>query len=307
MLVACAALVLWAWWPRPQPDLPGPVPQERRRKLPTCKVPAEASPPPKLEVRVDMSEVWFGNAAEDGDIAGIAEDDFVTGCLYPAGGGQAEEWGQYWFLDYTPFLWPALLPEKQIRDVQDLAIRVAYDSTTHKVTRVLAYMRLIEQEANYGDVDLGLYTSGGALVGSTQTVRLYAGDWSWVEFPIDGDVEVDPEQSYWVNVWKVPGTAASWLWGRINSYLTPEQPLKISGSDTIVLSEALSGYGPGFAASDVLVLGEALGNYGPGFAASDVLAFEENLRHGGVIAPCDGRFIPPEPEEHCTNPHRWNG
>lgn len=281
VVAACVLLVLWAWWPRPQSDLPGPVPQERRRKLPTCKVPAEASPPPKLEVGQVGTIVSITAYITDFELS----DNTGSAAVYDAAGnllgvtiekGQGEMTGGG---EWVTFLFATPL---DVADYENVRLAV------------------------FGDFEEVGYIVGGPDV-TYDTGQVYSGPESWPAFiaPPQQEPPCWYEQNVLFSIYATGGNGE-----RIGNQSASESGFYMAGQ--IICATGLLDTGPledqlKISGSDTIVLSETLSGYGPGFAASDVLAFEENLRHGGVIAPCDGRFIPPEPEEHCTNPHRWNG
>jgi len=260
--------------PTLEPDVASTLPT---RELPTCKVPAEATPaPPTLEVGQMGTIVSITAYITDFD---LSDNKASAGAYDPEGNllgvtiekGQGEmQGGGEWvtFVFATPL-----------------------DVSNYEQVRLAVF-------GNFEEV--GYVTTGPDVTFDTNAV--YTGIGSWPSY-------VDPPEEFgWFEenkLFSIYGTGGNGE--RIGNqsasetgfYMEGEKvcatglldtepledELKISGSDSIALSEILSGHGPGISAHDTIVLGE-------------------HARHGGLIAPCAGRYIEPEPEEHQANPYR---
>ncbi len=156
-------------------------------------------------------------------------------------------------------------------------------------TAIWAYLELTAV-TGLGKIAAAIYTEAGSLVDGSAAQVFTETQTGWVEFPLSGSTPLQSGVSYaiWVRAdYDAINDLVRIAYGPIDSYVPPAV---IACSDDIILGDEA-----------------AVDDVGIGISAQDIIVFGEVMRHGGVQAPCAGRYIPPEPDEHQANPHRWDG
>lgn len=279
--VAVVVLVLvllgGGWWAVEHPRVPPPPEQP----------PAPRGPGGAAELDLEESDMIFGETVELTAAAGAASD--IIGTVFPFPEGAPTK-SVYAIGAWPTWPNPATLVDEAVAHC--FTIHCSYDSA-NRARCIRGYLEYPTGDGPDTDtLRAAIYrASDGALIGGTEPVVINEGDSpAWYEFDLIGEGPVlVAETEYALVVWgNNPSTMDTGLWGGdLEDYLPP---VVISCSDLIVLGDAIEVH-----------------DVGVGISAQDQIVIGERLRHGGLIAPCTGRYIPPEPEEHGANPHRWDG